>query len=417
MSNTVFTSKKFLPLFIVQFAGLFNDNLLKNALLVLITFSDFSLFGLKHAQIANLIVACFIIPTIIFSSSAGKLADSVDKVKIIRIVKILELVLFIIAGVGFYFQNSILLILALISIGITAAYILPIRYSILPQYLPKDQIIMASGYMEMGVFTAVLFGQASGSLLMAAYDAVGVMIVLLFFAILSLYFSYKMESAPPTNDHISFSKNIIADNYHMYKLVTQNSLIKKNVHSIGWFLAMGIIVLTQLPFLTLNYLGGDAKVLALCGALLSIGIGVGSLSCAKISNGVIIHKYVILGALGWALSIFLLLALNHQLSEVTLNFEQYIRTNRGILSLILVFLIGFSSGFYSLTCYSELPIISPSEIRAQVTATSNLMGALYQICVVIISFMLLHFNFTSWGLMLSVGCLNILFAIWYAVKK
>lgn len=412
-----FTSKKFLPLFIVQFAGYYNDQLLRNALLVLVTFSNFSLFGLKHGQFANLIVACLIFPTIILSSAAGKLADSVNKVTILKVMKTSEVVVLVIAGIGFYFHDSAILILCLLAFGITAAFTIPIKYSILPQYLPQNEIIMASGYLEMGVFIAVLFGQASGSFLMASYDGTGVMIVLMVVAIVGLLACFVMPNAPATNDHVAFKRNFISENYKMYKMVTQNRLIWKNVHSIGWFLAVGVTIITQLSFLTLHYLGGDAHVLALCGALLTIGISLGSVSSAKLSNGVLVHKHVVIGALGVSLSVFMLLFINYKDIDSYLTLEQYIHTLNGVLSLVSVFFIGFSSGFFSLTCYSELPMIAPEDIRSQVTATSNLVASLYQIGALIVSSLLLKFGFTSWGIMFSIVILNILFAIWYAWQK
>ena len=165
---------------------------------MLVTFSGMTLYGLPQAQIVSLSLLLLILPYFIFSSYAGKLADCYDKVKIVRIVKCCEVFICVVVAIGFYYKIIWLLMLALLLMGAHSAFFGPIKYSILPQYLPTDDLVMAIGYIEMGSFVSILIGQTLGSWFVASsfiFELIGI----LFLASLSgLYYSYKMQYVRPT---------------------------------------------------------------------------------------------------------------------------------------------------------------------------------------------------------------------------
>ena len=160
-----FPRRRFLPLFITQFLGAFNDNLLKTAFLVMVSYAGLGFAGLPAAQIVNLASGLFILPFFLFSATAGRLAERLDKARIARWVKLSELGIMLLAAVGFYTRNVPLLLLALFLMGVHSTFFGPIKYAMLPQHLRRDELLGGNGLIEMGTFIAILLGQMAGSLL------------------------------------------------------------------------------------------------------------------------------------------------------------------------------------------------------------------------------------------------------------
>lgn len=134
--------RKFLPLFLTQFFGAFNDNAFKLAMLTLIS------YHLSHNQAQSeyyqaLAGALYIIPFFIFSATAGQLADKFDKSLITRVVKVFEVLLIILGSFAFYRNSIFLMMLTLTGMGIHSTFFGPIKYAILPDQLPQEDLLGA----------------------------------------------------------------------------------------------------------------------------------------------------------------------------------------------------------------------------------------------------------------------------------
>ncbi len=410
-NNKIF-SGDFLYLFKVQFLGAFNDNILKNAFIVLLAFYSSNIFNLPKSQMLNLASIIFITPFFIFSSYAGKLADSSDKAKLIQIIKLCEVIIMLIASISFKYHLVTLLLICLFLLGTHSAFFGPIKYSIVPNYLPRHSLVMANGYIEMGTFGAILLGQALGSWLMANGYMVGVVLLILMVSVSGYYFSKKLTSVPIANHEIKFYKNIFKDSWVMYKLVTNNRLISLNLHCISWFFALGMVFTTQFPILTIKYIGGNAHIFSLLLVIFTIGIGFGSLICAKLSNSTFKRKYVIIGAISISLGFFILLLTHIHPSRSYNNITSFINTVDGISLIINCLFIGLAGGFYSVTCYNEIQIISPENIRSQIISTNNVLNAVYMLVAMLVSSLLLTFVSVWWLLMIT-AVLNLVFVVLY----
>ena len=412
----MFFTRQFFPLFNVQFLSALNDNLLKNAILVMLTFNGVSLLGLSESQAVNIAVFLFIFPYLVFSSYAGKLADYYNKITIVKIIKYSELIIMLIATIGFYYAYVWVLFISLFLMGIHSAFFGPIKYSILPQYFDRTDVPMANAYVEMGTFIAVLIGQTFGSWFIADGSTLLTINSLLVFALLGLFFSFKMVSVPALRTPFVLGKNPFVDSFKMYKLVLKHRVLRNNLHAISWFWALGVFYTTQLPVLTRDYLHGDGHVFSIILTLFSLGIGIGSIYCAKLSNGHVVRKYVPFGALMVSLLSFILLCFNyvHQstLQISLMNLTEFIASFHGLFNLTLLFFIGFFAGFYSITCYNDLQLSSPDKIRSQTIAANNILNAVYMVLTAVICSILLAW-LSLWWLFICMMIMNLGFCYLY----
>ena len=154
--NSLLNSRRFLPLFGIQAFNALTDHVLKNAILVMITYHGLSIYGLSREISLNLATLSFILPFFLFSSYAGKLADTYSKVKLIRIIKTCELGIVFIAALSFILHSLALMIFSLVIIGIHSTFFSPIKYSILPQYFDERKaLLLANGYIEFATFVFI----------------------------------------------------------------------------------------------------------------------------------------------------------------------------------------------------------------------------------------------------------------------
>lgn len=411
--DSLLNSRKFLPLFATLFMTASSDNLLRSAILVMLTYNGVTFLGFSKAVAVNLATLAFLLPYFIFSSYAGKLADIYSKVAIIKVIKFCEFLIVALAALGFYYRNAEITILSLFMMGVHSTFFSPIKYSILPQYFnERRKLLLANGFVEAGTFVAVLIGQTIGTWNMADNRIDIVMGLLLLAAVLSLLTTYRMTEVMPENESIKFHKNLFQDLYHTYKDVMQHREIRNNLHAISWFWAFGVILNSQLPVFAQESMGGNAHVYSILLAIFSVSIGCGSLFCATVSRGKIYHGYVLGGA--GLISAFMLglVLLNHDQALNQLGVADFVGSIAGIGNFVLIILLGFCAGLYSVTCYSSLQVITPPGMLSRVIAMNNVLNACYMVGASIACTLLVAFISIRWLFILFV-IVNFLFVIWY----
>lgn len=409
--------KKFTPLFIVQFLAVINDNIFKNAMLVLVFYHNQKFLHFSSGQTANIANFLFILPFFLFSSWAGKIADRYSKIRITQIVKYIELAIMLAVLYGLLFHNIELLMVALFFMGIHSTIFGPIKFSILPLYFKDtESIFMANAWIELGSFVAILTGQIIGSWFMDDQHMNIILSSIMFCSIVGLISSYFMSPVENPKVKTKIYKNFIYDTYITCKSILHNSQIRENLNAISWFWAFGAIYTVQLPNFIMHYLGGNNHVYTMVLALFCIGIGAGSLVCAKISKGKIKTNYAFWGMTTVSIISFLVIFIFHNsYSGSLLSLRNFVITNNGVLSIILFFLIGFFAGFYSVTCYNSLPIIVPIEKLSQVIAVNNILNAAFMVIAALVSMLILLFT-NIIGLFILLNICNIYFAYRYKSK-
>lgn len=410
-----FTFKSLSPLFFVQFFAGFNDNVLRNTILVLVTFSSVRIFGISPGVLVNLAVFLFIVPFLLFSSYAGKLADIYNKVRIVRIVKSCEVLIVMLAGYSLYTNSFGLLLLMLFAMGMHTTFFSPIKYAILPQYYASEQVGIATAYIELGTFISILLGQTFGSWAMASHWVNIIILTMFCTSLIGLAYSFKLKDVPVSPDKPKFYLNPLLDSWLMFKRVTHLPVgVKLNLHIISWFWAMGLINTTEFSLFTLKYLGGDGHLFSLILALISIGIGIGSIICAKLSHGKIVHGYVIFGGLAISVVMWGIL-FSHSDLAMKVSFHDFLCSIGGQIFLVAVFIKSICAGFYSLTCYTELQLIANANFRSQVIAANNILNALYMVATAVVCSILQLF-LTAWGVLFTASLLNVGLMLIYGIQ-
>ncbi|BBF85371.1 probable transporter [Aquitalea magnusonii] len=403
-----FGSRRFLPLFGTQFLGAFNDNLLKTAIVVLISYHGLTLNGMSPELLVNMAAGVFILPFFLFSATAGKVSERFDKAVIARGVKLAEIGIMLLAGAGFFLHSAGLLLAALFLMGCHSAFFGPLKYAVLPQYLNEHELVGGNGMIEMGTFLAILIGQIIGSL-MTEGGPLLIVSLLLATAVCGWWFSRGMPPAPPGAPHLQLSFNFIGDSVRLIGEAWRIRDVRCAILGISWFWLMGAVYTTQLPTFTRLHLGGDAQVYTVMLALFSIGIGLGSVICAKLSHGRLQLGLVLLGSIGMTLfgGDLALGAMPHYQGAL-MSLGQFMAQAASWRHMLDVALLGFFGGFFTVPLYTWLQVSSPDSFRSQAIAANNIINGFYMVAAALASVMVLKQFGSIAYLLLGTALLNIL---------
>ncbi|MCE0724062.1 MFS transporter [Legionella resiliens] len=404
--------RRFLPFFLTQFFGAFNDNAFKLAMLTLIS------YHLTHDQAQSefyqaIAGALFITPFFLLSATAGQLADKYDKAFMTRLIKILELLLMIIGSFSLYWGNIFLMMLTLTGLGVHSTFFGPIKYAILPDHLPKNDLLGATGLIDGSTFIAILLGTTMGSLSIGMNNPKPYMAVFLtvIIALAGLTSSLFIPSAPPSSEKIKVDMQIWRVTYKMLKQVTEHFGILLSILILSWFWLLGTVILTKLPDYTNYVLGANNAVFALFLALFSIGI-----ACGSVTVNFIFQGRISLPMVPWAMFAFSCFAmdlywatpftpLTDQGSLLTLN-TFFTRFNYWRIAFDL-FMLAFSSGLFVVPLYTYLQVASPPRSRARVIAANNIYNALFMVIGTFMIIGLLHFSAAIPKIFLILSLLNV----------
>ncbi|MEO6690369.1 MAG: MFS transporter, partial [Dokdonella sp.] len=295
-------TRRFAPFFATQALGAFNDNAFRQAMVVLVAFH----LGLSDHEVgfySNLAPALFILPFFLFSASAGQLAEKFEKTRLIRYVKLFEIAAMSLAAYAFHASNVPLLLTVLVMMGMHSTLFGPIKYSILPQALESAELVGGNGLVEMGTSLAILFGMIAGGSLMALGGsgptaASGLVIGV---AVVGYLVSRTIPPAPATAPGLAFNWNPLTETWRVLGFVTKNRTVFNAVLGISWFWFFGGVFTAQLPNYTKLFLGGNESVAILVLALFSIGVGIGSLLCERLSGHKVEIGLVPFGSIGLSL--------------------------------------------------------------------------------------------------------------------
>lgn len=403
------SERRFLPLFVTQFLGAFNDNVLKNAMVILITFQGASMSSVDPALMVNACAGIFILPFFLFSATSGQLADKYEKSRLIRLVKVLEIGIMIIAAVGFWLPNLPLLLTALFLMGMHSTLFGPIKYSILPQHLHEDELIGGNALIESGTFLAILFGTILGGTLIALgengrhYASAACFTI----AVLGYIASRGVPSAPAPEPDMKINWNPLTETWRNLRFTKQNRSVFLSILGISWFWFYGAMFLSQFPSFAKGNLGGDESVVTLLLAIFSVGIGLGSLLCEKLSGKQIEPGIVPLGSIGLTVfAIDLYFAAPATAAVSGLSAMEFLAQPGSLRVLIDLVLIGAFGGFYCVPLYALMQTRSEASHRSRVIAGNNILNALFMVVAALLAIVLLGAGFSVPQLFLITAALN-----------
>jgi 1-acyl-sn-glycerol-3-phosphate acyltransferase len=410
------TTRRFAPFFATQFLTAFNDNVFKNALVILLTYQTVAWMGLNSNTLVNLAAALFILPFFLFSASAGQLADKYEKRTLITLIKAAEVAIMGLALWGFAFDHLGALLICLFLMGTHSTFFGPIKYAILPQHLHRDELIGGNGLVESGTFLAILLGTMLGGALIAIAD-LGVWYVswtTLGLALLGLIAARFIPLAAPPAPTLKFNWNLFSETFSNLRVLKANRTVFLSCLGISWFWFFGATFMTQLPNYTREVLGGSAQVVTLVLTIFSIGVGIGSLACEKLSGRRVEIGLVPFGAIGLTVfGIDLFFAHPQSAGALGLSATEFLRAPGGWRVAIDLLLIGVFGGFYIVPLFALIQQRSDAEYRSRIIAGNNILNAIFMVASAVMAIALLEgAKFSIPELLLTTALLNALVAIY-----
>ncbi|MEM1080343.1 MAG: MFS transporter [Pseudomonadota bacterium] len=407
--------RRFGPYFAVQALGAFNDNIFRNALSALIVYGIAVQAEMDINGLVNLAVLLFILPFFLFSAVFGQLADRYEKSRMIRLVKLFEVMICLFAGFGLYTGNLWLLLGVVFLLGFQSTLFGPIKYSILPQLLDREELTGGNALVAAGTYIAILAGTILGPIV-AGLDLAWpwmVLVATLATALLGWWAAYRVPAVPIGDQQLSINFNPVTASWANLRILGQNRTLLNGVLGIAWFWFYGTIVLAQIPAFTQGVMGANETVLAGFLGLFIIGISTGALLCEKLSNGGIEIGLVPIGAAGLTVFGLDLMWASPNVALVDAGYAEVLAMpgiGRVVFDLLM---IGISGGLFIVPLYALIQAQSRDDQRAQVIAGMNILNALFMVLASVLAIVLLTVVELSIPTLFGVvAVLNLLVAIY-----
>ncbi len=405
------TVRRFLPIFLTQFFGAFNDNLFKNALVILITFRLAEEYGLNAQILITSIAGLFILPFFIFSSTAGQLADKFEKSFLIRIIKFVEIVLMVLTALAFNYMNLWGLVILLFFMGAQSAFFGPLKFSILPQHLFENELVAGNGLVSAGTYIAILSGTLCGGLFILqpegrAYISAGIVGV----AVLGFISSMLIPKAEPSVAGMKIDWNPVRSTMDIITYVKPEVTIFRSILGISWFWFLGSVFLSQFPTFSKDVLGGNEEVSTLFLVVFSVGVGLGSTLCNRLLKGKVSARLVPFGCIGMSAATVLLYFFSISFPQTghLAGVRDFIY-QPGSWGIIFSFLLlAASGGIFSVPMYALMQSRSSEEHRARVVACLNITDSFGMVLSAVLVSILLMFKISIINIFLLMGVVNLL---------
>jgi acyl-[acyl-carrier-protein]-phospholipid O-acyltransferase/long-chain-fatty-acid--[acyl-carrier-protein] ligase len=408
----LFKDKRFLPLFITQFFGCFNDNILKNALTTIITYESVQLFGLTGALLALVAHGLFIIPFVILAGLAGQIADKYERAYLIRIIKAVEIGITALVIYGFYYNNLVILFFCLLLMGIHSTFFGPLKYSVLPDHLNKDELLAANGYIDAGTFLSILIGTLFGTIYDKNSTLLFLAALMMSSAIAGFVSSLFIPKSGNSNPEIEINPNFLQENINILKYSYSKKQVFLSILGISWFWFIGGTFLSQIPFLVKDILGADKTVVNLFLATFSIGVGIGSVLANKVLNNEITTKYIVLAALGislFGIDLYFGSGISAVKNEPTqlIDFVKFLSKKNSWRILLDLLFLSALGGFYIVPLYAVMQYFSSPTHRSRVIAANNIVNSAFMVASTLLISVLLKAGLSVQSVILFISILNV----------
>ncbi|MGB7816716.1 MAG: MFS transporter [Methylotenera sp.] len=440
MSNQfqLMNEQRFRPFFFTQFLGAFNDNVFKTALITLVAFHATSLSSMDGATLATLLPGLFILPFFLFSATAGQLSDKFEKSQIIRYVKVFEIGIMLFASTGFFLHNIWLLATALFMMGMHSTIFGPVKYAYLPQHLKETELIGGNGMVEMGSFVAILLGQVSGAWLATQQQhEIITSLAILLIAVMGYAASRGIPNSAAAAPKLKINWNPFTETVKNIQFIWQDQTVWLAIIGISWFWFYGATLLAQFPNFAQDVLHGDESVFILLLSVFSIGIGIGSLMCEKLSKGKLEVGLVVFGAIGLTLFGVDLYFSSTYLNETVnlksmFDFKSFISGsyayNTEVMSyshesitrwrlLADIWLIGLFGGFYIVPLYALIQTRAEKSHQSRVIAANNILNALFMVISAMFSILIFRQGYNIPQLFLITAILSAVITVYLCIRQ
>jgi acyl-[acyl-carrier-protein]-phospholipid O-acyltransferase/long-chain-fatty-acid--[acyl-carrier-protein] ligase len=406
-------SRRFGPLFAAQFLSAFNDNALRNALVLMIAYRA-DAGGQFSAQIMiPLVAGLFMLPFFLCSASAGQIADESDKSRLIRLIKLIEIPVMLAAAAGVLAGSATMLLVLLFVMGIVAAFFGPLKYAILPDLLAPEELLLGNALVEAGTFIAILLGTIAGMLIATRHGSAAVAGLIVAVALAAWAASRQIPPTTPAAPRGAARWNLFGATARVIRQAAQEPGPFRAMLGISWFWLAGATYLSQFPAYVRFILGAEASVVTLFLTLFSIGIAFGSLLCNRLLAGRLSASCVPWGALGIGLF------------SIDLWLASPSPPGAGALTTLAVFLgdplywriladlfgIAASGGVFVVPLYALLQAMTAREHRARAIAANNILNAAAMVISSAVTMALIAAGVSIPGLFLLTGSATLAVAV------
>ena len=382
-SMSLLNKRRFLPLFVTQLLGAFNDNLFKNAMVLFVVYGVYT-DEKAEALFSAVATAVFILPFFLLSALAGQLADTRDKATIIRIVKFCEIIIMLVGGAGLvmaWLEIAVsvvavpLMMVALFAMGVHSTFFGPIKYAILPQHLHADEVLGGTGLVEAGTYIAILIGTILAGIIPVEWAAFGVVLT----AIIGYVSGRQVPSAPPESAETGIDWHILRSSINLVKGTMHIRKLFLAIASISFFWTIGAVLFIQFPPLAKNVLYADKEVASLFLAIFSIGIAIGSVAINWLLKGQVSAKFapVSVIVMGMFVVAFHFICLNWDATGdgALYSLSSFVVHDDAWLLLGSLLGIAVAGGMFVVPLYAFLTTSVPRDQTARTIAANNIVNS------------------------------------------
>ena len=374
--------RQFLPLFATQFLNAFNDNFFKMAMVMLATYVILQGGEQEEAYYNALAGAIFILPFFLLSAIAGRLADSTDKTRMIRLIKTAEIGIMLVGAAGIWLHSIAMMFVALFAMGVHSTFFGPIKYGILPQHLADDDVLAGTGLVEAGTYLAILSGTIAGGIVNPHVAAIGVIVVAVVGRITAQFVPPAPAEADAPDSKVDWnifrsSWRLVADTMHIRRLFLA-------IMCISFFWAIGAVLAAQFPPMVKNALGGDNTVATMFTAIFSVGVATGSVLINLILKGKVSAKWspasvLVMGGfvllLWWIVKGWVHLPDSPVDGDTLLNWKEFLASGRGDMILLALLGISIAGGMFVVPLYAFLTTTVSKSETSRTVAANNIVNS------------------------------------------
>jgi len=405
-------TRRFLPLFLTQFLGAFNDNIFRQAVIILITFQFAAELSMAPPILTNLAVGLFILPFFLFSALAGQLADKFEKSNQIVWIKLWEIVLMIIGAFAFYAESLPLMIIVLAGLGLQSTFFGPIKYGILPDLMKRTELLSANALVEAATFVAILLGlMIGGTLVLSEGGLTQVSFFMIAIAVVGTLTGRMVPKTGAAAPDLKINLNIFASTGQLLKSSWSNDISRRAIIGISWIWLLGTIFIAQIPDIVKNRLGGDEQIVTLFMACFSLGIGAGSLICSRLLKGVITAKLAVPALWSLAIVSAALVALlpASASTDTAIGLQVFLQSPINIAITLLMICVAVGAGIIIVPLYAILQDRTDRQNRSRTMAATNIVNSGFMAVGSLLAAALIGAGISSPQVLLITGVANLIF--------
>ncbi len=382
-STHLVRTRRFLPLFVTQLLGAFNDNLFKNAMILYVVYSVYNSEA-EEAKFSAIASALFIIPFVVLSALAGQLADMRDKARIIRVVKFCEILIMLVGAAGLLMAwqgiavSALaipLMLLALFAMGVHSSFFGPIKYAILPQHLKPEEVLAGTGLVEAGTYIAILAGTILAGWIDVEWAALGVVVT----AVIGYFTGRQVPPAPPMNGREPIDWNLWRASIALVRHTMHDRRVFLAIMAISFFWTIGAVLFIQFPPLAKNVLHASKEVASLFLVIFSVGVAIGSMSINWLLKGTVSARFapVSVIAMGGCVVLFFLVcqAWNPALPDGLLDTARFMAEPLAVPLLLTLLGIAIAGGMFVVPLYAFLTTFVDKSQTARTIAANNIVNS------------------------------------------